>query len=73
MPVKYRHRPVNKLKWQMIKDIQVIEATYSESLKMMNDMNFLQSLLNFPKDEINDETVELLEVGTLLSLASMLP
>jgi len=57
----------------MIKDIQVIEATYSESLKMMNDMNFLQSLLNFPKDEINDETVELLEVGTLLSLASMLP
>lgn len=28
---------------------------------MMSGNNFLQALLNFPKDTINDETVELLQ------------
>ncbi len=28
---------------------------------MMSDMNFLSSLMNFPKEQINDETVELLQ------------
>jgi len=46
-----------------VKDLTVISATYEESLKMMSEMNFLNNLLNFPKDQINDETVELLEVG----------
>lgn len=46
-----------------MKDLTVISATYEESLKMMSEMNFLNNLLNFPKDQINDETVELLEVG----------
>jgi len=30
---------------------------------MMSEMNFLNNLLKFPKDQINDETVELLEVS----------
>lgn len=46
-----------------MKDLTVISATYEGSLKMMSEMNFLNNLLNFPKDQINDETVELLEVG----------
>lgn len=51
------------MEWHAVKDLTVISATYEESLKMMSEMNFLNNLLNFPKDQINDETVELLEVG----------
>ena len=39
----------------------VIEGTYEEAVKMMGDISFLSSLMNFPKDCINDETIELLQ------------
>lgn len=56
-----RHLPISRTCWHEVKNIMVLEATYEESLKMMSDMGFLQTLLSFPKDEINDETVELLQ------------
>ena len=36
-------------------------VSYETALKMMSDVNFLSSLLNFPKEEINDEDIELLQ------------
>ena len=38
----------------------VLEASWTNSLGMLSDMGFLNQLLAFPKDEINDETCELL-------------
>ena len=38
-----------------------INCNWGEALKMMGDTKFLGNLLNFPKDTINDEVVELLE------------
>ncbi|PSN47670.1 Dynein heavy chain 8 [Blattella germanica] len=37
-----------------------IAASWAESLKTMADTKFLTNLLNFPKDKINGETVDLL-------------
>ena len=56
-----RHMRVDKTSWQEVKGLMVLEASYPEAVKMMNDMGFLQNLLTFPKEEINDETVELLK------------
>ena len=56
-----RHMRVGRTSWQEVKGLMVLEASYPEALKMMNDMGFLQNLLTFPKEEINDETVELLK------------
>lgn len=58
-----RHFPVNKVAWQDVKGAMVIAGTYEEAVKMMGDINFLSALMNFPKEQINDETVELLQVG----------
>ena len=38
----------------------VLCGSYEEAVKMMGDMAFLTSLMRFPKEGINDETVELL-------------
>ena len=38
-----------------------VKPSWSESLRLMSQSDFLQSLLTFSKDEINEETVELLE------------
>jgi hypothetical protein len=47
--------------WQENKGAMVLAGSYDTSVKMMGDMGFLTSLLNFPKEQINDETVELLQ------------
>jgi dynein heavy chain len=38
-----------------------VKPSWGESLRLMSQSDFLQSLLTFGKDEINEETVELLE------------
>jgi dynein heavy chain, axonemal len=47
--------------WQDFKGTLVIDGCYTEAIKMMNDISFLSALMNFPKQSINDETVELLK------------
>ncbi|KAF6767889.1 hypothetical protein AHF37_10390 [Paragonimus kellicotti] len=37
------------------------KPSWGEALKLMGGANFLSGLLNFPKDSINEETVELME------------
>lgn len=53
--------PLLKVSWQENKGTMVLMGSYETSVKMMGDMGFLTSLLNFPKERINDETVELLQ------------
>ena len=60
MLVLFRYLPVAKVAWQDIKGTQVLVGNYEESVKMMGDTNFLNALINFPKEAITDETVELL-------------
>eukprot|EP00887_Chlorella_sp_A99_P001633 scaffold8.g1633.t1 len=64
--VQLWHKPVNKVTWQDVKGSQVLAGTYDEAVKMMGDITFLSqaregTLINFPKEGINDETVELLQ------------
>lgn len=54
------------MSWQDVKGSMVIAGSYEVAVKMMGDMNFLTALLNFPKEQINDETVELVQVSCLL-------
>ena len=54
---------MGKVAWHDVKGSKVIMGSYEEAVRMMGDMNFLQALLNFPKETINDETVELLQVS----------
>uniref|UniRef100_A0A061RL16 Flagellar outer dynein arm heavy chain gamma n=1 Tax=Tetraselmis sp. GSL018 TaxID=582737 RepID=A0A061RL16_9CHLO len=56
-----RHMPVLKVQWIDTKGYMVVLGNYEESVRMMGDPNFLQALLSFPKEQINDETVELLK------------
>lgn len=39
----------------------VLAGSYEMAVKMMGDMGFLTSLLNYPKEQIDDETIELLQ------------
>jgi len=55
-----RYLPVQKVAWQDIKGSLVLVGNYDEAVKMMGDTAFLSSLINFPKEAINNETVELL-------------
>lgn len=55
-----RYWNVNSTSWVDCKGVMVVAGTYDMAVKMMSDMNFLTALLNFPKEQINDETVELL-------------
>lgn len=56
-----RHFYVDKVVWHDVKGSMVILGTYDQSVRMMGDMNFLPALMNFAKEQINDETVELLK------------
>eukprot|EP00899_Mesostigma_viride_P009796 jgi/Mesvir1/18818/Mv04309-RA.2 len=56
-----RQLPLNKVSYEDVKGSMTISASYSMALPMMGDMNFLPTLLKFPKEQINDETCELLQ------------
>ncbi len=55
-----RYLPVQKVIWQDVKGAMVLVGAYDEAVRMMGDSTFLNTLMNFPKEQINDETVELL-------------
>lgn len=59
--VMHRYLPVQRVAWQDIKGSQVLVGNYEEAVKMMGDTSFLSTLVNFPKEAITDETVELLK------------
>jgi dynein heavy chain, axonemal len=52
---------LEKPAWQEVKGANVLMTSYELSVKMMSDSQFLNHLMNFPKEQINDETVELLQ------------
>lgn len=53
--------PIAKVGWQSVKGAMVITGDYEAAVRMMGDINFLSALVNFPKEAITDETVELLQ------------
>jgi dynein heavy chain, axonemal len=53
--------PLDKPVWQEIKGYNVLVGAYETSVKVMSDSQFLNHLMNFPKEQINNETVELLQ------------
>lgn len=53
--------PVKATAYEEVKGQMVLSTNYPESIRMMSDARFLQSLLDFAKESINDETVELLQ------------
>ena len=58
-----RQYPMEKVKWQEFKGFMCFNSTenYGTSVKMMSDSKFLANLMQFPKEQINDETCELLQ------------
>ena len=58
-----RQFPMEKVTWQEFKGFMCFNSTanYPTSVKMMSDTQFLQKLMQFPKERINDETCELLQ------------
>ena len=56
-----RRFPLARAAWHSIKGAMVIEGDYDSAVRMMGDMTFLSALVNFPKETITDETVELLQ------------
>lgn len=57
-----KQQPLNKVEYEDNKGEQVVSSSYQTSINMMSDMGFLGTLMNFPKEQINDETIELLQV-----------
>src|SRR5690606_13804765 len=60
-----RHKPIGSVEidqeFEAKTKRKVYKASWKQSQIMMNDVAFLQSLLTFDKDAVNDETCELLE------------
>ena len=56
-----RRFSVARVSWQVVKGSAVICGDYEAAVRMMGDTQFLSALVNFPKEAITDETVELLQ------------
>jgi len=56
-----RQGALDKVSFQDVKGAMVVKGSWENSVRMMGDSNFLQSLMDFPKELITDETCELLE------------
>ena len=59
-----RRFPLKPVAWVDGKNGKIIDGSYETSLKMMSDLGFLSSLMNFPKEFMTDEDVELLQPYT---------
>jgi dynein heavy chain, axonemal len=56
-----RYYPLDRPQWQEVKGANVLCGAFETSVKMMSDSQFLSHLMHFPKEQINDEMVELLQ------------
>eukprot|EP00762_Andalucia_godoyi_P000483 ANDGO_03248.mRNA.1 Dynein gamma chain len=54
-----RKMPLNAVEPLEYKGNNIIKDSYTYSVQMMTDTNFLNSLLNYERDEVTDEMVEL--------------
>lgn len=59
-----RRFPLKPVAWVDGKNGKIIDGSYETSLKMMSDLGFLSALMNFPKEFMTDEDVELLQPYT---------